>query len=159
MLTLIIVLSLVGTLALIFEVFLPGGILGIAGGVSIAAAVALTMLSPSLGDLSIAGRLAISAAIIVVSATAFALTLKYFDRTRIGKLITLQSATTATVGLPEADIQIGATATAATDLAPLGKISTGEKTLEALSESGYIASGSNLRVTRIESGTIYVVKT
>lgn len=157
MLTLIIVLSITGTLALVLEVFLPGGILGVAGGLSIAAAIALTLTSSSLGELSLMARLGICALIIALAITTFTLTLTRFNRTRLGKLITLESTVAGTAQPTIPDLAVGQIATATGDLTPLGTIAVDAHPMDALSESGYVPSGSKVRVTRIESGTVYVV--
>lgn len=157
MLILITVLSIAGTLALVLEVFLPGGILGVAGGISIAGAIAVTLTSSSLGDISMPARLGISASIVALAITTFSLTLTFFNRTRLGKLITLESTVAGTAQPTLPDLAVGNTATAASDLTPLGTITVDTHPMDALSESGYVPSGSKVRVTRIESGTIYVV--
>jgi membrane-bound serine protease (ClpP class) len=64
------------------------------------------------------------------------------------------------VGVPtEPAALVGSTGTAATDLRPSGKVLLDNTHYDAVSEEGFIEKGTAVKITRYETGQIYVTKT
>lgn len=151
----IILLFLVGVIFLGFELFVPGAVMGVVGGLAMAGgcAVAFARFGASGGSLAVLSSLAL-----------IGLTLYFefvvFPRTRTGKKLFLHSAVTATSQpLPaEATAVLGKSAEALTVLAPTGYVMVEGKRYEAFSQDGHVEKGAKLRVTALDQYTLKVVK-
>ncbi len=53
---------------------------------------------------------------------------------------------------------VGAEGIAVTTLRPSGKVQIGNDWFDAVAEFGYIEKGSNIKVSKDESGQLYVIK-
>ncbi|MDP4625392.1 MAG: hypothetical protein NWT08_09675 [Akkermansiaceae bacterium] len=141
--TLIILLFAIGIFLLAAEVVIPGGILGLAGGVMLftGCVVSFVQLGTSEGIIAIA--IALLAAAIV-----FYIQFKILPKTRFGKRFFLSreiSASSTALGVEARDL-IGKTAISVTVLSPSGYVTIDGKRYEAVSQSGQISPGTELLV-------------
>lgn len=141
--TLIILLFTIGLLLLAAEVMVPGGILGIAGGVLLFTGCILSFVR--LG--STEGMIAI-AITIVAAAIVFYIQFKILPKTKFGRRFFLDrqlSATSSTIGAETRDL-VGKEAKSITVLSPSGYVTIEGKRYEAVSQSGQIPAGITLEV-------------
>ena len=141
---LIIILFSIGIFLLAAEVMIPGGILGIGGGVLLFAGcvVSFVVLGTTEGIIAIGVTL-------LAAGLVFYIQFKVLPNTRAGKRFFLErqiSGTSVAVGDEARDL-VGKTATAVTVLSPSGYVTVDGKRLEAFSQSGHIAPGTELLVT------------
>jgi membrane-bound serine protease (ClpP class) len=142
-----------GLLLIIAEVFIPGGVTGVMGGLALLAAmgVGLAAFPAPWGFIS-----AIS--IVLFGGIALLLWVQIFPRTRTGKRITLQtdSATYKSAVAPSIHL-IGATGEAVTALRPGGVAVIDGKRYDVLANGGeWIAAGAAIRVSAIRDGNLIV---
>ncbi|QTN33333.1 NfeD family protein [Akkermansiaceae bacterium] len=151
--TLIILLFTLGLLLLAAEVMIPGGILGIVGGVSLftGCIVSFVILGPTEGMIAIA--ITILAAI-----TLFYVQFKILPNTKFGRRFFLDdeiSATSSAIGSEARDL-IGKDAESITVLSPSGYVMVGGKRYEAVSQSGQIPQGTILEIVSVNSFQLIV---
>lgn len=145
----------VGMVALGIEVFLVPGF-GIAGIVAIlcigtATFMALIGALPTWGDVSRASGIMIAAAAIVAG-VVFTI-VRQLPTSRRWSGILLRAATDKESGYvsePDRDDLIDAVGVAITDLRPSGTIQVGDERLDVVSDTGFIAKGTRVRIIRWE---------
>lgn len=141
--TLIILLFTIGLILLAAEVLVPGGILGIAGGLAlfVGCIVSFTSLGATGGLIAVV--IAVLAAFVV-----FYIQFKILPKTRVGKRFFLKREITATSTALQDNARdlIGKAALSATVLSPSGYVTIDGKRYEAVSQSGQIAPGTELEV-------------
>lgn len=151
----IILLFLIGVLLLFFEVFMPGGVMGVMGGLAMlgGCVVAFSQYGPTGGMLA------------AVAALALIGLMLYFEfgvlpKTRVGKRFFLRSAVAATSQLPLAQSEsvLGKTCEAITTLAPSGYVLLDGKRFEAFSQSGHVPKGTLLKVSGLDNFRLIVTK-
>jgi membrane-bound serine protease (ClpP class) len=150
-----IILLGVGMVALGIEVFLvPGfGIAGVVALLCIGSATFMALIGalPTWGDVSRASGIMIAAAAIVVG-VVFAF-VRNLPTGRRWHGVLLRAATDRESGYisePERDDLIDAIGVAITDLRPAGTIQVGDERLDVVSDIGFIAKGSRVRIIRWE---------
>jgi membrane-bound ClpP family serine protease len=153
--TLIIALFIVGALLLATEVFVPGGILGILGAVSLVAGVVLAFIEKGV----VGGWIAIGAAVVLVVLMLW-FEIKVLPKTALGRRLFLSASIDGASQQPLAarDTVVGQEALADTMLAPSGYVVVGGKRYEAYSRSGLIAKGEALRVVGLDNFRLIVQK-
>ena len=154
MITTLIVLVLFGLLLIMLEAFVPGGILGTFGVISILSAVAVTLFSNEVNWTS-GTRTTVSLGIIATSATAIAIWLRYFAVKLFHRAFTLKTtiATPPSSGTPH----IGVQGVATTDLRPLGKVALDNGTRhEVRLLNGHAPIGTRIKVITTEPGNLVV---
>jgi len=141
--SIIILLFAIGLFLLAAEVFVPGGILGIAGGLTLFAGCVVSFLRLGASGGLVAVFVAICAAFLV-----FFIQFKLLPKTRIGKrfFLTREISATSTALPDKARDLVGKTALSATVLSPSGYVTIEGKRYEAVSQSGQIAPGTELDV-------------
>lgn len=157
---LIFILTALGIIFLALEVFLPGGILGIAGFSFLVGAIIKTITTNEL-DGHPGLRLTIGLGVIFVSCLSLYLGMKYFDRTPFAKLITLKEEVGG--GATQSKLLydnklIGSSGVAKVDLKPAGVIKVDGKSHKAISRSGFIDRGDQIKVISLEEGVFIVEK-
>ncbi|CAN5380979.1 hypothetical protein BH23VER1_BH23VER1_35310 [soil metagenome] len=159
MLTLILILVASGLTAIVLEVFLPGGVVGVAGALALAVALGLIFFAESLGW-PLWTRALAAMTLLAVSGAVFGICMKNFHRTPIGRRVTLSE----TSGRPDSQARsataalVGLEGRALTPLVPGGRALIGDKKWEVLSEAGPVATDERVVVTRTEGATIFVRK-
>jgi len=146
MTTVVLLLSL-GIVLLVLEVVVPGGVLGVIGGLSMLAgcAVAFNTFGLTGGGLAtLIALLALGAALYV----EFAL----LPRTRVGRRLFLHKSIDGKSQPPPADAAVvGRMAEVATTLAPTGYVLLDGHRYEARSQSGLIDKGATVRIVGVDS--------
>ena len=145
--TTVVLLLALGVVLLVLEVVVPGGVLGVLGGLAMlgGCAVAFHHFGAAGGGLT---------ALIALGTLGFALYVEFFllPRTRIGRRFFLQQASDGRSQPPKADATIvGRTADTVTTLAPTGYVMLDGRRYEARSQSGLIARGATVRVVGVDS--------
>lgn len=151
----VILLLLVGLVLLGFEVFVPGGVLGVIGGVAMAAGcgVAFYRFDALTGGLT-------TATAVVLLGLMFWAELVLLPKTRLGKKLFLQKAVDATSqpAVADAAAVVGRSCEAATTLAPSGYVMLDGRRYEAWSQTGLVEKGTTLRVVSLDNFRLIVTK-
>lgn len=151
----VVLLFLVGVMLLAGEVFVPGAVMGILGG--LAMAVGCGVAFAQLG--AAGGAIATGAALALLGFTLYA-ELVWLPKSRIGKGLVVQSTVAATSQPPIAAVDIaGKTAVAETPLVPSGYVIVEGRRYEAFSPAGHVAKGAELRVAGQDNFRLIVTKT
>lgn len=150
----IILCFLLGLVLLGFEVFLPGAIMGIIGGVIMLVGCVIAFSRFGIDG----GSIAVAVAVALVGLT-FYLELVLLPKTRFGKKMFLTSAVTGTSQPPPAPASIvGRVAEALTTLSPSGYVRVDGKQYEAQSQDGLVPKGAVVKVVGIDQFTLKVAK-
>lgn len=153
---LIILLYLLGLVFLFLEVFTPGPVFGILGGMTLVGGVVIAAMQFG----ATAGLLAGVTAIVAVCATLYA-ELVWLPKTRFAQKFSVKS----TSGDPirqhdaEAGSVVGKDAEAVTTLAPSGYVLVDGRRYEAFCQSGHAERGARLRITGLDNFRLIVTKT
>jgi membrane-bound serine protease (ClpP class) len=154
MITTIIFLFVIGIIMIGLEIFLPGGILGIFGGLAMLAGCVLAFLEYGAGG----GLLAVAAAVFMV-AVSLAIEFVYLPRTKFGQRMFLKAAVTGAssqaVDLKSVE---GRECESVTVLAPTGVVLLDGKKHEAFCPDGYTPSGTRLVVRGSDNFRLIVSK-
>ncbi len=154
---LIIFLIVIGTIMMVAETFLPGGIFGFVGFCLTLTGVVLTYKHHGMraGHLVLTGSTFGAGALIYVG-------LKAFPNTRFGKMVILDNKVSKEKGY---DVSIdslkgleGKIGTVYTDLRPAGIAIIDDKRVDVVSEGGYIEKGTDIKIARIDGNRVLVVK-
>ncbi len=149
--TTIIGIGCAGILLLFLEMFLPGMIAGIAGAILLVTAV--VMAYTDLG--TEAGNIALVLAV-VVSAVMWWWWAKYFQRTRLGRMMTLESSSTGDTTTPGLQEFVGMAGTALTSLRPGGTVLIGGRHVDAMTDGEFIERDTAIVVVRRQGSTVVV---
>lgn len=153
--TTIVALFLIGALLLAIELFVPGMIVGIIGGLALLAGVVTAFnLYGALG-----GILALLGGGLLVGVTLY-LEFVVLPKTRLAKKFSMTAnvdgtSQPAVAELAEVIDQSGETIT---PLAPTGYISLHGRRYEAFSQSGFLAKGVSVRVTGLDNFRLIVTQ-
>ncbi|OZM57745.1 hypothetical protein CIB95_05105 [Lottiidibacillus patelloidae] len=141
-----------GIILILLELFLPGGILGILGLISILASFFFASY-----DLA---HMAISLAIAIILTVILAIVLYKFVgyRGTLGRII-LKDATSSEKGYNsyhQRDELLGSVGVALTDLRPSGTAQFADERVDVVSEGTYISRGSEVKIIKLEGARIIV---
>jgi len=153
--TAIIILFLAGILLLAIEVFVPGMIVGIIGGLSILAGVVTAFNLYGSGG----GMIALLCAGVLLGLTLY-IEFVVLPKTKLAKALSMQTTVEGTSQAAVADLsavldQQGETIT---PLSPSGYINLNGRRYEAFSQSGYLAKGVTVRVTGLDNFRLIVTQ-
>ena len=158
--SLVILLALAGVIFISLEIILPGMILGIIGALSSLAALYIVFTTDDLPSffLGPGGRFLLASIILLLSVTMIGLWLKYFDRVPIGKNLILKTSSDGKIGYAEDGELLGIRGTAVTDLRPSGKVKIEglPKTCDVIAEGGFIESGANIEIIKVDGRRVLV---
>ncbi|MEZ5275700.1 MAG: NfeD family protein [Opitutaceae bacterium] len=150
----ILALFALGSLLIFFEIFLPGGILGVAGGLAILAGSAIAFMDYG----SDGGTLAVVAGVALLICSLI-IEFKFLPKTRLGRRLFLSKADSGASQPPIAsDDVVGRECQAETTLAPSGVVVLDGKRYEAFSQGGYVERGSLLIVKGMDNFRLIVSK-
>lgn len=146
------ILLLAGLFLIGAEIFVPGGILGIVGGVALVAAIVIAF-----GAFSAPVALMISAGIILLLGITLILWIKYFPKTIIGKSLTL-SKDVRMYKATEAELNdlVGKEGVAQMTLRPAGIVKIANRRVDVVAEGGWIEQGANVRVIEVKGNRVVV---
>jgi len=148
----IIVLVVVGFLLIAAEVFVPGLVLGILGGLCLLTAAFLCYAA--FGGL--VGTVA-CAALCLLTTGGFVVWLCLFPRTPIGKRVTLRRALNPNNSSPAVPPLAGSIGRAVTPLRPAGTALISGRRVDVVAETGFIGQGEAVTVV-LEDGLRIVVR-
>ncbi len=151
----IVLLFILGLVFMFFEVFTPGPVFGILGGITLMGGIAVAAMTSGVSGGLIAGIVALA----TVSATLYA-ELVWLPKTRFAQRFSVHSTSGTTIRQQdvEADAVVGKTAEALTTLAPSGYVSIEGHRYEAFCQSGHAERGAQLRVTGLDNFRLIVTK-
>lgn len=148
----IILLFVVGAMLLAAEIFLPGAVAGIIGGIALAVGSLLSFREFGIGG----GMLASLGALALVGIMLY-LELVVLPKTSFGKRLVVQSTVSATSQpAPATPDIVGRAAVALTTLAPSGYVEVEGRRYEAFCRSGHVPKGTELRVVSVDNFRITV---
>lgn len=152
----IVLLFLVGLILLGFEVFVPGGLLGLLGGLAVLGGVVLAFVEYGQRG----GWTAFGVASVSVAGLLY-FEFRVLPRTSAGRRLFLHSAVTGTSQpeIAESGSVVGREGAALTPLSPSGYVDIDGRRYEAFSRSGYVSKGSPVRVVGIDTFRLIVTKT
>ena len=144
-------LLIVGTLMLGAEVFLPGGVLGVLGGMALIGAMVLSFqVYPDYAWLICAG-------ILLLAIFSFFAWIKIFPSTGFGKRMSLSTsmagASSTEAGLTELR---DATGEALTDCMPSGYARFAQQRVDVVTSGEVIQKGSKVRVIEVEGNRVII---
>lgn len=159
-----VILLVAGLVAVGVEIFvIPGfGVAGILGILLIGSSVFLTLIGnlPTWADVARASGVIMTTGVIVI-AMMYTL-LRIMPRTTRTRGIFLQAATDRDAGYisaPEREDLVGREGVALTDLHPSGVVLIGDERVDVVSDAGFVAKGSRVRVVRAEAYRMVVIPT
>lgn len=141
-----------GLLLIVAEVFIPGGVAGVIGGLALLAAmgIGLATFPAPWGFLS-------ALAIVVFGGIGLLLWVQLFPRSRVGKRIALRTDGAGFKSASPSHELVGATGEAVTALRPGGIALIGGKRYDVLAENGeWIPAGAALRVRAVHGSDLLV---
>ena len=149
--SLIIGLLVTAFILFFFEIFLPGGVLAVLGGLLLLTASALTYV-----EFGLAWAVLLLCGGLVGALVMFFLEIRFIAHSRFGKQLALQSTIAAKLN-PKADEKlVGAEGVTLTILAPTGKVRVDGMVHTAQAEDGYLEKGQPVRVVRTETFKLIV---
>ena len=151
MLTTVIALGAAGVLLLFLEMFLPGMIAGIIGGILLFAAVVMAYSEIGIE----AGNIALLAATATTACLWWWWAAK-FQHTRFGRSMTLSTTGTGTAQAEGLAQWIGQTGTAVTPLRPSGTILIEGKRVDAITSGEFLEQGTPVQIIRAEGSGVIV---
>lgn len=144
---------------------IPGfGVAGVAGLTCLFLSLALTLVGLPL-DVTIASGAWVEPAwrvtiALMLTVVGMFVALKYLPRTRAGRGLVLEAATTAEAGfvsvIEEGPVEVGQLGNAASDLRPAGIANLGDHRVDVVTEGDYVRAGSALKVVKVEGARIVV---
>ncbi|MGI6086658.1 MAG: NfeD family protein [Kiritimatiellia bacterium] len=150
---LFIILLTIGLFLLAAEIFLPGGILGILGGIALLGAVAAGFAA-----FGLAVGMYIALAVIIGGSASIFIWIKLFPRTRVGQALTLQH-TQSSYKAADTDTRrnlVGKTGKAVTDLRPAGIVQIDGRKYSVVSEGMLVQRDSAVQVVKVDGNRIVV---
>ena len=142
-----------GFLLVLAEIFLPGGIAGVAGGIALLAAMAI-----GLAFFPAPGGMLSAIGIVVFGGIFLLLWVQFFPKSRAGRRIALNAdgSSFKSSTVPSADM-IGKHGETTTALRPAGIAVFGDRRYEVLADGGdWIPAGARIVVRHIRDGRLFV---
>jgi membrane-bound ClpP family serine protease len=152
----VILLFLLGLVFMFFEVFTPGPVFGILGGLTLVSGIAVATANYGARGGLFAGVVALAA----VCGTLYA-ELVWLPKTRFAQRFSLRSTSGTSIDQlhTDAGTVVGKAAEALTTLAPSGYVSVEGRRYEAFCQDGLAVKGAQLRVTGLDNFRVIVTKT
>lgn len=152
--TLILVLFLVGMVLLSAEIILPGGIVGIIGGLAMLAACVLSFSEFGPGG----GMMAVLLAVVVVILMLW-IEFKVLPKTKMGRKLFLNEVISGTTPAARTMDYEGCIGKTVTKLAPSGLVEIDGKKVEAFSRTGFLEEDVPVKVVGTDNFRIIVTPT
>ena len=144
-------LLLAGLLLLGLETIVPGGILGVIGGLALAGAIVVGFqeFPPTWAALNAIGIALLSCVTIIVW-------IKYFPRTIVGRILTLKADTKSYKASHSMAEFVGQTGVAQSTLRPAGIARIDNRRVDVVAEGNWIEKGSQIKVINVEGNRVVV---
>lgn len=136
-----------------FEIFLPGGVLAIAGGLLLLAASVLTAQ-----EFGVIWGVLVLCLGVVGALVLFFLEIRFISNSRFGKQLALQNTIASKLNPKEDENLVGKEGVTLTILAPTGKVEIDGKRYTASALAGFLEKGIPVRVMRSETFKLIVDK-
>tara|TARA_B110000483_G_scaffold68050_1_gene85037 strand:- start:1922 stop:2389 length:468 start_codon:yes stop_codon:yes gene_type:complete len=149
--TLIATLFVVGVILMGFEVFIPGGILGVLAGLAMLAGSALAFI-----DFGVSGGLVASAIAVAMLVGMLYFEIKILPKTTFGRRLFLTAAVDGVSSLIRDKDYVGSEGITLTPLGPSGYIEIDGKRHEAFSRSGFLEAGIPVQVVGTDNFRLIV---
>ena len=133
------------------EIFVPGGILGVAGGLALIGSMVMSFIA-----FESPWNLLIALGIIILSAAFLYLWIRFFPKTRIGKSLTLNDDGAGFHGTDDREDLVGETGSAVTDLRPGGIAMINNQRVDVMADGNWIDRESRIQVIEVEGNVITV---
>jgi membrane-bound ClpP family serine protease len=153
--TAIIILFLAGVLLLAIEVFIPGMVVGVIGGLCILAGVILAFsLHGSAG-----GMIGLLGGALLLGLTLY-IEFVVLPKSKLARKLSMEAtvAGTSQPAVAELGAVLDQSGETVTPLSPSGYVSVQGRRYEAFSQSGYLAKGVPVRVTGLDNFRLIVTK-
>lgn len=150
---LIIGLILIAFVLFFLEIFMPGGVLAIIGGLLLLAASWITF--DEYGVIPAAVMLFATA---VLGVVMFFVEVRILTRSPLGKQFRLETQITASVNPKQDEALVGMSGVTLTTLVPSGKVQVQNKVYQASALEGYLEKGTPVTVVRSETFKLIVAK-
>ncbi len=140
-----------GLLLIGLEIFIPGGVLGVIGALALMGAVAL-------GFSAFPSPYGMLSALVILLASAFVLYawIRFFPRTRMGKVFTLSNSTRDfKASDPHRELE-GLSGTAVTELRPSGIADIDGRRVDVIADGGWISANTPIRVVQARGSIVRV---
>jgi len=149
--TAILLLAGVGFGLLLTEMFLPGGVLGVLGGLALLAAVGL-----GYSEFGAMGGTVLLCGLGTATLIGFCIWMAVFPRTAVGRRLTLGRTLTTGDTMPTSSPLIGCEGVAITPLRPAGTARIEGRRVDVVAESELIEIGAEIEVIAAEGARVVV---
>ena len=149
----ILLLAGVGFTLMLTEMFLPGGVLGILGGLALIGAAVFGYVNFGAG-----GGTLILVALGLFALAGFCTWMKIFPQTGVGRRLTLASSLSSGDTMPDSGGLVGLEGVALTTLRPAGKALIAERRIDVVAEADFIEAGTPVIVIAAEGARVVVRK-
>ncbi len=152
MTSLFFVLLIAGLLMICLEIFLPGGVIGVLGGISLLGAIAI-----GFSAFGVATGTYVMIGIVLLLCVSVVLWIKYFPRTIIGKSMTLaKDGSDFKASDDHYRYLVGKEGESVTDLRPAGIVLIEGAKYDVVSEGSLVDKGSRVKVIKASGSRIVV---
>jgi len=151
--SLIIGLLVTAFILFFFEIFMPGGVLAVVGGLLLLIASGLTY-----SEYGIVWAVTVLILGLVSALIMFFLEIRLIANTRFGNQFALKSTIAARLNPRADEALVGQEGLALTTLAPTGKVRIGGKSYVAQAEDGFLEKGHAVKVVRCETFKLIVTR-
>lgn len=153
--SLIVLLFALGLIFMFIEVFMPGAVFGILGGLTMIGGIVVAVMNYG----GTGGVAAGVVAVVAVCGTLYA-ELVWLPKTRFAQKFSVRSTSGDTLSQQQVEPDVvGKLAEALTTLAPSGYVKVEGRRYEAFCQSGHAVRGAQLRVTGLDNFRLIVTKT
>lgn len=152
-LSLYLTLLLTGFVLIGFEIFIPGGILGLFGSVAwIGAAVV------GVRNFSAPWNMVSALVLLAFGILTFIVWIRYFPKSRVGKSLSLEESTANYKSHDSTRVEVGAQGEAGSILRPSGIAIIDGQRIDVVADGEWIEAGEPIRVSSTNGGHVSVVK-
>jgi membrane-bound serine protease (ClpP class) len=152
--TTILLLSVIGIIAVIAELVLPGGILGVIGAICLLGAVVATFVSYG----ATAGTIAL-AAVVALGLVTLRIWMRYFHRLPFTKQLVLNETVGVDEHVPALASLVGRTGITVTELMPSGRAEIDGEKFDVMAEGAAIRRGATIIVVETRGPSVMVRET
>lgn len=149
--TTILLLSVIGILAVIAELVLPGGILGVIGAICLLGAVVATFVSYG----ATAGTIAL-AAVVAIGLVTLRIWMRFFHRLPFTKQLVLNETVGVDAQVPARAALVGQTGITLTELMPSGRAEIGGEKFDVVAEGAAIRRGATIVIVETRGPSVMV---
>ena len=148
---LIIILILIGAVAILLELFLPGGIIGLLGALCLLGAIVVSFTEYGFNT-----GLLVTVGILSVTSVALYFWMKHFDRLPWIRSLILTETAGGSSSSDKKSALLDKAGETLTDLGPSGKALIDNEKLDVIAESGFIDKGTPVTVVEASGSKIVV---